>query len=600
MRTVRPLLDAMRRAGRDERGVTLLVVLGVMIVLSALVAASLTLTANNAGTVTRTVANQKAYDAAEAGVNFELAQLNQSSTNWLSCPSLTTPQVVDYDQPDNANETPYVESFTYSTLPAYTSLSGTTYSKCEPNNADSVIDATPGSAGDLRMLFTGYAGPKSATTGKQQESRSVVASFSPVSFTRFLSYTNYEVLDPSIKWPNESSYATGCTKYYSEGRTQVAATSASPGTACLALRLVNPGDNVNGPMWSNDSLDLCESPSLGLSESSNTVEAAGTYCDTGATASKAVIDGTSGTPTPTEGTKLTPPSSVSAIGETAVNNPGFACHFEGPTDIVLNGNNVEASNAKFYTLYKPAKSFTYNYCRVIYVSANASAKCEVAYTPFSSTYDDPLYSSSLLGSNQYLGGNNGSEQLTTGSDGGCGDAYVKGSYSRSVTIAATGDVVIDGNITNTSTNKTAVLGLTASNWVRVFHPVEGNQTHGTSCTAKANKTTYDLNEPTIEAAILADQHSFIVDNYNCGAKLGKLNIVGSVAQNYRGPVSSPFNSSSPTTGYEKNYTYNPVLSTDDPPYFSTPEGANWIIARQTLCFGATGKSTSQLCGNPTE
>ena len=40
----------------------------------------------------------------------------------------------------------------------------------------------------------------------------------------------------------------------------------------------------------------------------------------------------------------------------------------------------------------------------------------------------------------------------------------------------------------------------------------------------------------IEAAMLAINHSFIVDNYNCGAKLGTLTVKGAIAQKYRGAV----------------------------------------------------------------
>jgi hypothetical protein len=599
------------RLRREESGVTMMIVLGVMVVVTALVAAALTLTANNQQNVSRTVAAAKAYNAAEAGVNFALAQLNESTNNWETCPKLTTPQIVDFDQPANSTEAPYEESFIYETLPAHTSYSGSSPSACVANSPDTILDATPGSAGDLRMLFTGYAGHKSASVG-QLESRKIVASFSPVSFTRYLYFTNYEILDPSIVWPNETSSnkesATCSTKYYYEGRSteQVSASESSPGTKCLALRFMNPGDNVNGPLWSNDSLDICEAGvSLGGKTSTNTVEAressstgSANYCDSGGTYTPEVDGSTSVGVSKTEGTKLIPPTSLTPIESTVTSNPTWGCHFEGPTDITLNGTEVEGSNAKYYTLYKPAKSYSYNYCRVIYVSPNTASgvKCSVAYTPFSSPYDDPLNSSLTVGSNEYLGGNkpnskNEYEQTTEGSDGGCGDVYVKGSYSRSLTIVAAGDIVIDGNITNTSPNKTAVLGLAATNWVRIFHPVEGNPKPEASCTGDANKTGY-LQEPTIEAAILADKHSFIVDNYNCGAKLGKLNVVGSIAQNYRGPVASPLNSGTLTSGYEKNYTYNPILATDDPPYFPTPEGADWIVARQTLCYGTSASPCS--------
>lgn len=584
------------RLGREERGVTMLIVLGVLVVLTALVGSTLTLTSNNANNVSRIVGNQKAYNAASAGVNAVLAQLNQNSSSWLTCPSQSTQQFVAFDDPDKATEFPYADSYTYATLPANTSYSGTSYTKCEPGNADSIIDASPGSAGDIRILFTGYAGPKSTTTGKQTESRSIVVSFSPFGFARFLYYSNYEVLDPSILWPNESSRAEGCTKHYSESRVQVNATESSPGTKCLALRFMSPGDNVNGPLWSNDSLDICESPSLGLSASSNQVEAYGIYCDAGGTY-KPSVDGTSGTPTASQGTKLIAPPTLSSIVTEVGAHQGSSCYFSGPTDIVLNGTTIEASNANYYATYKPAKTFSYNYCRLIYVASNAGASCSDTYTPFGAPYDDPLNSKATLGE-AYVGGNSGSEQLTSGANGGCGDAYVSGSYSRSLTIASAGDIVIDGNITNASSNKTAVLGLVATNWVRIFHPVTSGK-YNTACTGATNNTTLDLKGPTIEAAILADQHSFIVDNYNCGAALGKLNVVGSIAQNYRGPVSAPLNSATVSNGYEKSYTYNPILAVNEPPDFPTPEGADWIIARQTLCSGATGNSSSAVCGNPT-
>src|ERR1019366_3625065 len=40
----------------------------------------------------------------------------------------------------------------------------------------------------------------------------------------------------------------------------------------------------------------------------------------------------------------------------------------------------------------------------------------------------------------------------------------------------------------------------------------------------------------IYAAILAADHSFVVDNWACGSELGDLHLYGSIAQNYRGIV----------------------------------------------------------------
>jgi hypothetical protein len=80
----------------------------------------------------------------------------------------------------------------------------------------------------------------------------------------------------------------------------------------------------------------------------------------------------------------------------------------------------------------------------------------------------------------------------------------------------------------------------------------------------------------IQAAILALNHSFIVDNWDCGARLGDLNVEGAIAQYYRGPVGT-----SGGTGYLKNYVYNDRLRYREPPYFLDPVQSAWRIARQT-------------------
>ena len=85
----------------------------------------------------------------------------------------------------------------------------------------------------------------------------------------------------------------------------------------------------------------------------------------------------------------------------------------------------------------------------------------------------------------------------------------------------------------------------------------------------------------IYAAILAVNHSFIVDNYGCGAKLGTLNIFGAIAQVYRGPVGTGGGGGG--TGYLKNYVYDDRLAYSEPPYFLSPTSTAWYVARDTEC-----------------
>ncbi|HEY6780777.1 MAG TPA: hypothetical protein VI111_07480, partial [Thermoleophilaceae bacterium] len=89
-----------------------------------------------------------------------------------------------------------------------------------------------------------------------------------------------------------------------------------------------------------------------------------------------------------------------------------------------------------------------------------------------------------------------------------------------------------------------------------------------------------LNNLVVHAAILALQHSFIVDNWDCGAPLGTLNIDGAIAQRYRGPVGTG-SGTSIATGYLKQYVYNDRLRYREPPYFLDPVQASWRISRET-------------------
>ncbi|HYM45535.1 MAG TPA: hypothetical protein VES65_05165, partial [Solirubrobacteraceae bacterium] len=92
-----------------------------------------------------------------------------------------------------------------------------------------------------------------------------------------------------------------------------------------------------------------------------------------------------------------------------------------------------------------------------------------------------------------------------------------------------------------------------------------------------NKWGY-LEGPVIDAAILSTHHSFIVDNFKCGKQLGELNVWGSIAQFWRGPVGTGGGAG---TGYIKNYNYDNRLATEQPPNFLTPSTNSWKSMRVT-------------------
>jgi hypothetical protein len=85
----------------------------------------------------------------------------------------------------------------------------------------------------------------------------------------------------------------------------------------------------------------------------------------------------------------------------------------------------------------------------------------------------------------------------------------------------------------------------------------------------------DANGLEIQAAILSLQHSFIVDNYDCGNALGDLTVTGAIAQRFRGAVGT----NGGATGFLKDYNYDDRLRYRSPPFFLNPIDAAWGIVR---------------------
>jgi len=214
---------------------------------------------------------------------------------------------------------------------------------------------------------------------------------------------------------------------------------------------------------------------------------------------------------------LTPPSTNASLKTFA----GPTYTYTGQTTITLSGATMSINGGGFIPI--PSDG-------VVYVQNGAG--CTSSYSPFTVTY--PVSS-------------------------GCGTAIVHGSYSGQLTIAAENDVLVDANITRSGSG---LLGLVANNFVRVKH----------SCSDT-------FTDRQIDAAILAIDHSFIVDHYNCGSQAGTLQVNGAIAQNFRGAVGTV---GSPGTGFFKDYNYDDRLRYQEPPHFFDPVQSAWHVQRETL------------------
>lgn len=390
-----------------------------------------------------------------------------------------------------------------------------------------MIDITTGS---FRMQFTG-------TSGNPAVSRTIVASFRRNSTLDYLYYSVYETLDPNA-YSNPANYQD-CAKLLRNGRNA---------SKCGTISWIS-GDKINGPLYTQDQYSICGSPTFGRSGGSDTVNTPapkGTgLIPTSGCSQNAVLNGK----LVENAQYITPPPDNSSLKAYAQSDGKI---YNGQTWVTLNGNTATVVNNNSTTTVNLAAT------PIIYVN-NSSSCTNATYTPYSVSYP------------------------ATNTVGGCGTVYVSGNYTTSATIAAANDVVISGNVT-TDLNGSAVLGLVANNFVRIKHGVtsRSGNTAG-ACGSASNISSQTLSSPRIDAAVLALNHSFIVDNYDCGAAIsGSLTVNGAIAQLFRGTVGTTSNGN-PVTGYLKNYNYDDRLAVQQPPFLFDLAIASWRVTRETSC-----------------
>jgi hypothetical protein len=441
-----------------------------------------------------------------------------------------------------------------SSTPTYVAGSTTEYYEYSPvlaNGASACSSSNPTGTlidtgtGTLRIAFTGYSERGSVVRG-------VVAGFKPANPFDFIWFTVYEALDSSI------SGDSGCGVYY---RNSTARQSGSL-TGCNIDWI--SADAVNGPMFTDDQYLIAPgaSPTFGRNAADNVETAAS--CPSGDTQEQCLCAGYScqsltlnGTPETGEQQEL-PPANTTFLATDASQH---GVTYTGTTTITLNGATASVTNCPTSSSCTTS-TVTLASDPIIYV-ANASGCTPAQYNPTVTSY----------------------------STSGCaGDVYISGNYTAPLTIGAADDVIIDGNITTTNSGGTptgsATLGLIANEFIRVEH----------GCSSSSgNVSSQSFSNLTIDAEIMAVQHSFIVDNYNCGATLGTLTVNGAIAQYFRGTVGT-FNSGSSTvlTGYAKDYTYDNRLEYLLPPYLFNIVSGVWELGRETLC-DPNGTNASAQC-----
>ena len=533
MHVIRHILARRRAQPAAEDGFTMLLAIAALLISSLLVTAAFVAAEGDVALSHRDVSAKKAYYAAQAGIDNYVFHLNRNSSYWEYCTSKEAEKNAALNQVGSTANRATVpgaseEEYAVQLLPASTSPE----SKCNPEKpTQTMIENGTLAGGTFRIESTGYSGSATACKNKAETAscakRTLVATFSNAGLLNYIYYTKYETLDP---------YA------YSPAKPQCAAFRASRPSECANIVFVE-SDEVKGPLHTEDTAEICGAAKFGRT-TQDLIEFKGWYVYKSGCTGTLNVKGTL-VPKGTVQTVEPPPSNASlkTLAGTV---------YTGKTTITLTGETMTVTNSKGETTTGVAWPSN----GVIYVG---NGTCGVTYTPFGPTY--------------------------TG-DSGCGNVYVKGEYTKSLTIAAENDIVVTGNVkppVNAEGTPTtgATLGLIANNFVRVYHPLSGSRGTSSGSCSSATNGSEALSSPEIYAAILALNHSFIVDNYDCGAPLGKLNVYGAIAQLFRGPVGTS-SGSSVASGYSKEYEYDDRLTVESPPYFLNPVKAAWKVRRQTL------------------
>lgn len=538
----RIIATARRRLGAED-GFTMATAMLATLVVTLALAATVSAVNGDINLTGRDLDQKRAYEAAQAGLADYSFHLNKDNGYWAKCTNVPTPNAVNNDgSTTRRRNVPGNTGATY----ALELIPATGYSACNPSDpVNSMIEQSGGTSnGTFRVRSTGFSG---------DTQQSIVASFKRASFLDYVYFTQYETSDP-VTYGSASAISQAyqqCVMTYRDGRRN----STLP---CVEIVFAN-GEYINGPLHTNDELNICGSPTFGRTPS-DLIEVSSP--PTGYRGS-----GGCGSPQPTfRGTYLTnapvltPPSTNDSL-----KNVQGAAIYSGQTRIRLSGTDMTVTTSSGSTSTIPIPS-----SGVIYVANSTSSACNNAYSPF--VRNTTMYPNSSA----------------------CGNVYISGSYTGQLTIAAENDIVIDNDLCRGSCasgpSGDGLLGLIANNFIRVFHPVTptSRSTSASSCNGVSNlwsgSTPYGGGSQTnlrIDAAMLAIQHSFIVDHYNCGSPLGTLTVNGAISQKFRGPVGT-VSGGTPVSGYSKNYVYDDRLRYLAPPHFLDPVESAWHMQRQTI------------------
>ncbi|OII23418.1 hypothetical protein BIV03_11145 [Curtobacterium sp. MCBA15_016] len=287
----------------------------------------------------------------------------------------------------------------------------------------------------------------------------------------------------------------------------------------------------------------------------------------------------------------------SAAGATITTLPANLMYVQ---DVPTASNNANSWAANTF----PSK-YTNTYCTTTVTVRSNGTTTTTTNQPFSNGQGFPA-------AGEWINGGTSGSYAQTGSASdtyscSAGDVFVSGAFAGAMTIASSGTIWVTDDITYVSATND-ILGLVGQNAVEVYNPARctsyptvyqwgvGNVTDTTRCNQSGVRL---LNRSggeslTISAAIASNAGTFWNQNYDIGSKLGVLKVIGSIAQNWRGPVAT-----TGSTGFSKNYVYDQRLLTTAPPKFLQPVSTSYGVTTQVevqAAFKADGSCATTSTG----
>jgi hypothetical protein len=489
--------------------------------------------------------HQAAVQAAQSGVEDYLSLLNTQANYWMTAShNVTTWTPVP--------GVPSAESFRYS-------------ADVSTTMRDGIITITADGCSTAKVV----AGVCPGVTQTVRES------VRRAGFLDDVYFTDYEIVDPNLL---DNTTCGNPPNHQWQG--------SGPNSNCQTIQFAT-GDTLNGPVHSNDAFHICGNPVFLGPVDSYYNSSSGTHFAGPGTILKpgncSAHPSWTRSGDPAAGLDLPMPTvnSLAAQVNPKLVPPGtIGCLFSGATTLALRytaggvgyidysspNTDFRASNTTWNAALcgTPVSPATSGSIPTATLSGGLWTGAQVMYVQNVPSGNPKFATCALTCPGDATIGNTTAALLPTGQSGG---------LAGQLTVGTDDSITVTNNTTYRSyPTGNDLLGLIATNYVIVSHPPV------TTCDGTGHNcvTTYPgAGETpgtglTIDASILALNHSFYVDNWDQGSSLGILTVNGGIAQEFRGPVGT-----SGGTGYLKAYAYDARLAYMSPPYYATPSIVSW-------------------------